>query len=89
MKLATQLLSNKNVREETIQDDIFFHSISTITNRREDLAALIRTIWKAFKLLGDDVVELSSGNNLLKIKINEFNENFLEEAKRKPWKITP
>ena len=42
MELPTQLLLNKKVREETIQDEkIFFPSTLTKANRGEKLEALI------------------------------------------------
>ena len=38
---------------------------------------------KAFNLLGDDIVELSTENDALKIKIGFYDEEWLEESKAK------
>ena len=40
-------------------------------------------IKKAFNLLGDDIVELSTENDALKNKIGSYDEKWLEESKAK------
>ena len=40
-------------------------------------------IEKAFNLMGDDIVELSTGNESLKNKIGAYDEKWLEESKAK------
>ena len=40
-------------------------------------------IKKAFNLLGDDIVELSTENDALKNKIGSYDERWLEESKLK------
>ena len=38
---------------------------------------------KAFNLLGDDIVELSVGNERLKNQIGDYDEKWLQESKAK------
>ena len=38
-------------------------------------------IKKAFNLVGDDIVEISTENNALKNKIDSYDEKWLEESK--------
>ena len=40
-------------------------------------------IKKAFNLLGDDIVELSTENDALKNKIRSYDEKWLEQSKAK------
>ena len=40
-------------------------------------------IKKAFNLMGDDIVELSTENDALKSKIASYDEKWLEESKAK------
>ena len=40
-------------------------------------------IKKAFNLLGDDIVKLSTENDALKNEIGSYNEKWLEESKAK------
>ena len=40
-------------------------------------------IKRAFNLLGDDIVELSTENDALKNKIGSYDEKWLEESKAK------
>ena len=40
-------------------------------------------IKKAFDLMGDDIVDLSSENYALKSKIGDYDERWLEESKAK------
>ena len=44
---------------------------------------MMPAIKKAFNLLGDDIVELSTENDALKIKIGSYDEKWLEESKNK------
>ena len=44
---------------------------------------MILAIKKAFDLMGDDIVELSTENDALKNKIGCYNEKWLEESKAK------
>ena len=40
-------------------------------------------IKKAFNLMGDDIIELSTENDALKNKIGSYDERWLEESKAK------
>ena len=40
-------------------------------------------IKKAFNLLGDDIVDLSTENDALKNKIGDYNQKWLQESKAK------
>ena len=86
MELAMQIIStDKSVRNDTIQGlkDINQQSLTTQAKRGEQLVSMIPAIKKAFNLLGDDVVELSTENDTLKNKIGSYDEKWLEESKPK------
>ena len=81
-----QLSSNdKIVRNDTIQDLKDLHSQSLITQAKktEQLVSMMPAIKKAFDLMGDDIVELSTENDALKNKIGSYDERWLEESKLK------
>ena len=44
---------------------------------------MMPAIEKAFNLLGDDIVELSTENDALTIKIGSYDEKWLDESKAK------
>ena len=86
MELAMQLSSNdKTVRNDTIQDLKEFNqqSLTTQAKKGEQLVSMMPAIKKAFNLLGDDIVELSTENDALKNKIGSYDERWLEESKLK------
>ena len=81
-----QLSSNdKIVRNDTIQDLKEFNSQSLTTQAKkgEQLVSMMPAIKKAFNLMGDDIVELSTENDALKNKIGSYDERWLEESKLK------
>ena len=81
-----QLSSNdKTVRNDTIQDLKEFNSqtLSTQAKKGEQLVSMMPAIKKAFDLLGDDIVDLSTENNALKNQIGEYDEKWLQESKAK------
>ena len=89
MDLAMQTISNdKTVRNHTIQDlkDFNQQSLTTQVKKGEQLVSVMPAIKKAFKLLGDDIVELSTENDALKIKIGSYDEKWLEESKNQMLK---
>ena len=47
---------------------------------------MMPAIKKAFNLLGDDIVELSTENDALKSKIGSYDEKWFEESKNKMLK---
>ena len=81
-----QLSSNdKSVRDDTIQDlkDFNSQSLSTKAAKGEQLVSMMPAIKKAFNLLGDDIVDLSTENDALKNKIGDYDEKWLQESKAK------
>ena len=81
-----ELSSNdKIVRNDTIQDLKEFNSQSLTTQAKkgEQLVSMMPAIKKAFNLMGDDIVELSTDNDALKNKIGSYDERWLEESKLK------
>ena len=84
-----QLSSNdKSVRDDTIQDlkDFNSQSLSTKAAKGEQLVSMMPAIKKAFNLLGDDIVDLSTENDALKNKIGDYDEKWLQESKAKQSK---
>ena len=84
MELAMQLSSSDNtVRNDTIQDLKEFNqqSLSTQAKKGEQLTAMMPAIKKAFNILGDDIIELSTENDVLKNQIGEYDERWLQESK--------
>ena len=72
-----QLSSNdKTERNDTIQDLKEFNSQSLTTQAKkgEQLVSMMPAIKKAFNLMGDDIVELSTENNALQNKIGSYDE---------------
>ena len=81
-----QLGSNdKTVRNDTIQDLKEFNqqSLSTQAKKGEQLTAMMPAIKKAFNVLGDDIIELSTENDVLKNQIGEYDQKWLEKSKAK------
>ena len=84
MELAMQIISHdKTVRNDTVQDLKEFNSqsLATQAKKREQLVSMMPAFKKAFNLLGDDIVELSTENDALKNKIGCYDEKWLEESK--------
>ena len=86
MELAMQLIStDETVRSDTLQDlkDFNQQSLSTQVKKGEQLTAMMPAIKKAFNVLGDDIIELSTENDVLKNQIGEYDQKWLEESKAK------
>ena len=84
-----QIFSNdKTVRSDTIQDlkEINSQSSTTQAKKGEQLVSMMPAIKKAFDLLGDDIVDLSTENDALKFKIGSYDEKWLEKSKNKMLK---
>ena len=82
MDLAIQTIANdKTVRSDTVQDLKQFNSQSLATQAKkgEQLVSMMPAIKKAFNLMGDDMVELSTENDDLKNKIGSYDKK--EESK--------
>ena len=89
MELAMQIISNdKTVRNDTVQDLKEFNSQSLATQAKkgEQLVSMMPAIKKAFDLMGDDIVDLSTENDALKSKIGDYDGKWLEESKNKMLK---
>ena len=86
MELAVQIISNdKTVRNHTVQDLKEFdqQSLTTQAKKGEQLVSMMPAIKKAFNLLGDDIVELSTKNDALKNKLGSYDKKWLEKSKAK------
>ena len=86
MDLAIQIIStDKSVRNDTIQDlkDFNQQSLTKQAKKGEQLVSMMPAIIKAFNLLGDDIVDLSTENDALKNKIGSYDEKWLEESQAK------
>ena len=77
--------TDKTVRNDTIEDLKEFHlqSLSSQAKKGGQLNSMMPAIEKAFNLLGDDIVELSTENDALKSKIGDYDEKWLRESKEK------
>ena len=64
-----QIISNsKTVRNDTIQDIKEFNSqsLSTRAKKGEQLVSVMPAIKKAFDLMGDDIIDITTENETLK-----------------------
>ena len=77
--------SDQTVKNDTIEDLKEFNSqsLSTKAKRGEELVSMMPAIKKAFNLLGDDIVDLSTENDALKNQIGDYDQKWLEESKAK------
>ena len=77
--------SDQTVRNDTIQDLKEFNqqSLSTQAKIGEQLTSMMPAIRKAINVLGDDIIELSTENDVLKNQIGEYDQKWLEESKTK------
>ena len=77
--------SDQTVRNDTKQDlkDFNKQSLSTQAKKGEQLTSMMSAIKKAFNVLGDDVIELSTENDVLKNQIGDYNQKWLDESKAK------
>ena len=77
MELAKHTISNdKTVRSDTVKDLKDFNSQSSATQAKkgEQLVSMIPAIKKASVLMGDDIVQLSTENDVLKNRIGCYDE---------------
>ena len=75
MDLAIQIIANdKTVRSDTVKDLKEFNSqsLATQAKRGEQLVSMMAAILEAFNLIVDDIVELSTENDVLKNKIGSY-----------------
>ena len=80
-----QIIStDKTVRSDTIEDLKEFNLQSlTFQAKKDQLVFMMPAIKKAFNLMGDDMVELSTKNDALKNKIGSHDQQWVEESKTK------
>ena len=86
MELAMQIISHdKTVRSDTVQDLKQFNnqSLATQPKKGEQLVSMMPAIKKAFDLMGDDKVDLSTENDALKNKIGFCDEKWFQESTEK------
>ena len=72
-----QIISNsKTVRNDTIQDLKEFNSqsLSTRAKKGEQLVSMMPAIKKAFDLMGDDIIDLTTENETLKNQIGNYDQ---------------
>ena len=72
MELAMQISS----KDKTVKND------TNSSKKGAQLVAMMPAIKKAFNLLGDNIVDLSTENNALKNKIGDYDEKWLQESKQ-------
>ena len=84
--MAMQLIStDQTVRVNTKEDikDFNSQSLSTRAKKGEQLVSMMPAIKKAFNLLGDGIVDLSTETDALKEQIGDYDEKWLQESKEK------
>ena len=89
MDVAIQVFPNdKTVGSDTVQDlkEYNNQSLATQAKKGEQLVSMMPRIEKAFSLLGDDIVPLSTENDASKNRIGEYDEKRLREPKEKLFK---
>ena len=86
MDLAIRLIStDKGVRNDTIQGfkELNSQSLSSQDKKGDQLTSMMPAIKKAFNLMGNDIVELHTENEILKNKLGSDVAKWLEEFKAK------
>ena len=82
-----QIISNdKTVRSDTVQDlkDFNSQSLARQAKKGEQLVSMMPALKRAFDLMGDDIIELSTENDALKSKKKRsYVEKLLEKPKAK------
>ena len=58
-------------------------SLATQAKKVEPIVRMMPAIKKGFNILDDDIVELTTENNALKIKIGDYDEKWLQDSKDK------
>ena len=84
-----QFLSNDQlVRNNTVQELKEFNSqsLSTQARKGEQVAYMMPAFEKAFDLMGDDMVELSTENETLKNQIGDYDKKWFAESETKLFK---
>ena len=83
MELAMEIFSNyQTIRCETVQDLKGFNSqsLSTQVQKRGQLVSMMPATEKAFNLLSDNIIDLSTEYDALKNRIGSYDQQWLEES---------
>lgn len=86
MEQGIKLMStNQEVRSIATQDlkDFNEQSLTTQAKKGEQLVAMMPAVKKAFRMMTDDIVELSTENGILKDKIGNYDNEWLQKSKQK------
>ena len=86
MELAMQISSSdQTVRNDTIEDlkKVNQQSLTIQAKKGEQLVSVMPAIKKAFNLLGDDIIELTVENDVLKTQIGNYDQKWLKKSKAK------
>ena len=77
------IFTDQTVRNNTVEDlkEFNSHSLATQAKKGEQLVTMMLANKKAFNLLGDGIVDLSTENDALKNKIGDYDKKWLEESK--------
>ena len=89
MEIAIQIIANDNtVGSDTVEDlkEYNNQSLATQAKKGKQLVSMMPSIKKAFNLLGDDIVELTTENDALKNKKDSYDRKWLEESKNEMLK---
>ena len=72
------IFNDKTLGNDTVQDlkELNQQSLTAQAKKGEELVGMMPAFKKAFNLLGDDIVELSTENDALKNKIGSYNEKW-------------
>ena len=86
MELARQIISNdETVKSDTVHDLKEFNnqSLATQVKKGEQLVSVMPAFKKAFSLMGNNIVDLSTENDALKNNIGCYDEKWSEESEAK------
>ena len=86
MELAKQIFTkDQTVTSDTVQDlkDFNSRSLATQAKKGEQLVSMMPAFEKAFHIVGDDIVELSTENETLKNELAFHDEKWSEKSKPK------
>ena len=81
-----QIIStDKTLKKNTVNDTKVLNNqiLATHFKKREQLVSVMPAIKKAFDLMTDNIVDLSTENNALQKKIGSYDEKCFEKTKAK------
>ena len=77
------MIKQQEAIQYKILKEIHNQSLATQEKNGEKLVPMMPANKKAFNLMGDDIVELSTENDALRNKIRSYDQQCLEESKAK------